>query len=447
MVNTNYSGIVPVTDPAEVRTLQSPPLVMPDDGYFYTFLTNSSQTMVEFNDLTIRHKQGVILAHYDYYAYGLMWSDPELGNIHDQTYQSREWNQNEFGDSGMDLYRFEARMCDPVIGRWTSLDPAQQFFNNYIAMSNDPANHVDLDGRWSWACFTEGFAATNSSGVFNGIGDMLSVYSAAKSIQSLSQISDASINLGMSTALTNAKAVVNQVATAMAGGGVGDRVTHSSTNSSQNNEDDYNPRLASRDSRAPVAPNKNAFPGYETTNYPLKEEHALTAYIKNTSDPTYGFVRDGDEYVEVIFVPDLVEDPTGNKGYYYGIKPNVQQTSLGNGVPFNVFLDESGNLTSSSITNINSTVQATIAAYNSGSPQSKFIPDSPYIQISMTNLTPDTEQQKILYQKITEHLKTIDTGNMKWKLNLSFTTDSGFPLTTIGSISIDIICRIYIFPF
>jgi RHS repeat-associated protein len=225
MVNANYSGIVPVTDPAEVRTLQSPPLLMPGNGYLYTFLTNSSQTMVEFNDLTIRHKQGVILAHYDYYAYGLMWSDPEAGNIHDQTYQSREWNQNEFGDSGMDLYRFEARMYDPVIGRWTSLDPAQQFFNNYIAMSNDPANHVDLDGRWSWDCFTEGFAGLNKSGVFNGIGDMLSVYSAAKSIQSLSQVSDASISLGMSTALTNAKAVLNQVATAMAGGGVADGVS------------------------------------------------------------------------------------------------------------------------------------------------------------------------------------------------------------------------------
>jgi hypothetical protein len=146
----------------------------------------------------------------------------------------------------MDLYRFEARMYDPVIGRWTSLDPAQQFFNNYIAMSSDPANHVDLDGRWSWACFTEGFAGLNKSGAFNGIGDMLSVYSAAKSIQSLSQVSDASINLGMSTALTNAKAVLNQVATAMAGGGVGDGVSGLTKNTEQNEVNDKPKRPKSK---------------------------------------------------------------------------------------------------------------------------------------------------------------------------------------------------------
>jgi RHS repeat-associated protein len=230
MVNTNYSGIAPVTDPAEVRTLQSPPLVMPNDGYFYTFVTNSSQTMVEFNDLTIRHKQGVIMAHYDYYAYGLMWSDPEAGNIHDQTYQSREWNQNEFGDTGMDLYRFEARMYDPVIGRWTSPDPAHQFFNSYCAMANDPANYVDPDGRFAAAMLTDGIKAVKcptwgspsdrpGGGVFQALQTAKSLKTSSDNMAALEA---AVTNNGINATISHSSALLNQTAVAMAGRAVGD---------------------------------------------------------------------------------------------------------------------------------------------------------------------------------------------------------------------------------
>jgi RHS repeat-associated protein len=147
--------------------------------------------MLEFNDLTISHKRGVILAQYDYYAYGLMWSDPNRDDIYNKTAQSQEWNQNEFGDTGMDLYRFEARMYDPVIARWTSLDPAQQFFNNYIAMANNPANFVDPDGRWSWDCLVEklGGAINSDGGSF--LGGFGAFASMANSVKSLSAVSDA----------------------------------------------------------------------------------------------------------------------------------------------------------------------------------------------------------------------------------------------------------------
>jgi Effector protein len=88
---------------------------------------------------------------------------------HVNTFQGNQWQQNEFGASGLDLYQFEARMrrsswpqrsagleiqvsaqprYDPVIGRWTSPDPLNQFYNNYTGMGNNPANFVDPDGRW-----------------------------------------------------------------------------------------------------------------------------------------------------------------------------------------------------------------------------------------------------------------------------------------------------------
>lgn len=43
---------------------------------------------------------------------------------------------------------FELREYDPVIGRWTSPDPAGQHWGPYIAMSNNPVNNVDPDGGW-----------------------------------------------------------------------------------------------------------------------------------------------------------------------------------------------------------------------------------------------------------------------------------------------------------
>jgi RHS repeat-associated protein len=226
MVNTNYSGIIPVTDPAEVRTLQSPPLVMPDEGYFYTFVTNSSQTMVEFNNLVVRHKQGVILAQYDYYAYGLMWSDPNPDDIYNKTAQSQEWNQNEFGDTGLDLYRFEARMYDPVVGRWTSPDPAQQFFNNYIGMANNPANFVDPDGRTAFMDVTScGPPGTNLPSVF---GIIQTVFAVKNLVDNIKAVKSMAISNGAQIMNSHAASLINQVATGMMARGVADGVSGAS---------------------------------------------------------------------------------------------------------------------------------------------------------------------------------------------------------------------------
>jgi RHS repeat-associated protein len=127
-------------------------LTMPTDGYFYTFLTNYSDTQVSFDNLTIHHKQGVLRAQYDYYPYGLAWGrqlpiDP--AKAYNETYNSSEFNYNEWGDTGLDLNYFEARYYDPVLGRFHAPDPYQQFHSPYMANFDDPANHIDPDGRLS----------------------------------------------------------------------------------------------------------------------------------------------------------------------------------------------------------------------------------------------------------------------------------------------------------
>jgi RHS repeat-associated protein len=192
--------------------------------------------------IAIRHKQGVILAHYDYYAYGLMWSDPEAGNIHDQTYQSREWNQNEFGDTGMDLYRFEARMYDPVIGRWTSLDPSLQFFNNYIAMANNPANFVDPDGRF--AILNNGhpgavpcpWGTVVSDAGASIVGVLATTY---LFLNNISKLKGGAISAGAATMLNHATSVLNAIAGGAAGRAVGDGLSKQVDSPNNAEEDDW----------------------------------------------------------------------------------------------------------------------------------------------------------------------------------------------------------------
>lgn len=42
---------------------------------------------------------------------------------------------------------FEARLYDPRINRWLTVDPAHEFFSPYMAMGNNWVSVIDPDGR------------------------------------------------------------------------------------------------------------------------------------------------------------------------------------------------------------------------------------------------------------------------------------------------------------
>ncbi len=134
---------------------------------FYTYVTNQSQKKVYFNNLTVHHleqlligaqrkfraanpalpfsgERGNIRQINDYYPYGLTWSKPEGANA--QMYQSKQWQQDEWSTSGLDMYDFHARMYDPVLGRWHAPDPMNQYDSPYTAMGNNPVTTIDPDG-------------------------------------------------------------------------------------------------------------------------------------------------------------------------------------------------------------------------------------------------------------------------------------------------------------
>ena len=60
-------------------------------------------------------------------------------------YQGKELGQ----ELGLGLYDFHARSYDPLLGRFTSIDPMDQFASGYTGMGNNPVNMVDPDGRFA----------------------------------------------------------------------------------------------------------------------------------------------------------------------------------------------------------------------------------------------------------------------------------------------------------
>jgi RHS repeat-associated protein len=153
MLDPRNSGKIQVTDANTLAQLSKQDVIFRTDGYFYVYVTNQSETHVNFDNLIIRRWKPQVRVTYDYYPFGLTWENPKLPGteegLHDHTYQDKEYQFAEFADGrGLELHDFHARMYDATTGRWLVPDPAAQFANPYLAMGNNPVTGIDPDGKW-----------------------------------------------------------------------------------------------------------------------------------------------------------------------------------------------------------------------------------------------------------------------------------------------------------
>ena len=103
----------------------------------------------------------------NYYPYGMQMA----GNTYNTTnsrygFQGKEKDNEILGEGNE--YDFGARLYDPRVGRWLSMDPLAEKFADespYTAMGNDPVNNIDPDGKawgdaamvlgaWTWKTLT-----------------------------------------------------------------------------------------------------------------------------------------------------------------------------------------------------------------------------------------------------------------------------------------------------
>ena len=76
-------------------------------------------------------------------------------------------------EGGLDMNFFAARFYDPVLARWHSPDPLEQFHSPYLAMCDDPANFTDPDGR-AGIPFLQDFMKSNLGQAVAGIAAIAS---------------------------------------------------------------------------------------------------------------------------------------------------------------------------------------------------------------------------------------------------------------------------------
>ncbi|MFL9483957.1 DUF6443 domain-containing protein [Chitinophagaceae bacterium LWZ2-11] len=135
--------------PGDGQSITIANIKAPKNGYVYIYVNNQSAANVWFDNFAVTHQRGRILQEHHYYPYGLQiagisgkaFGKMDNGYRYQGTYSEFE---EETGFTNFDLRSYDAQL-----GRWTSIDPYDQYASGYMGMGNNPVNGVDEDGGWS----------------------------------------------------------------------------------------------------------------------------------------------------------------------------------------------------------------------------------------------------------------------------------------------------------
>ena len=150
-----YAGFQQVGDEGQLKDHFKENWQIAKSGYVYIFTSNESEEAdVIFEELGVTDVQGPLLEVNHTYPFGLTItgiSSKAPGKLENKNrYNGKELQSEEFSDgSGLEWYDYAARMQDPQIGRWLTMDPKSdemRRWSPYNFAFNNPIRFVDLDG-------------------------------------------------------------------------------------------------------------------------------------------------------------------------------------------------------------------------------------------------------------------------------------------------------------
>ena len=117
-------------------------------GYLETFVVNETAQNIFFDNLKVQSTSPIIVQENAYYPFGMTIAGLDYSyNNHTNRYL---YNGKELlDDQNLGLYDYGARYFDPVIGRWTSVDPMaseREWLSPYNFVQNNPILRIDPDG-------------------------------------------------------------------------------------------------------------------------------------------------------------------------------------------------------------------------------------------------------------------------------------------------------------
>ncbi|MFA6979161.1 MAG: RHS repeat-associated core domain-containing protein [Ignavibacteriaceae bacterium] len=77
-----------------------------------------------------------------YYPFGLTVTTSVSGNENKFKYNGKELED----EHGLNWYHYGVRYYDPQLGRWHTMDPADEFNSPYLYVGNNPVKFIDPDG-------------------------------------------------------------------------------------------------------------------------------------------------------------------------------------------------------------------------------------------------------------------------------------------------------------
>ena len=109
-------------------------------NYFKRDQVGSTRAVLSAVGTTLQNVQST-----DYYPFGLAHSTNNL-NKNKYLFSGKELQDGTVNNQMLGLYDFGMRQYDAIVGRWTTQDPARQYFSAYIYCGNNPVGKIDLLG-------------------------------------------------------------------------------------------------------------------------------------------------------------------------------------------------------------------------------------------------------------------------------------------------------------